>query len=348
MVLVDNIGSLPLPMDITQDQVSKAAVLYARSLAKGLAPQKIALNKFINRNLVLPVQQAFELTLTTGVDLPNYPQLRGMNDMFLILVEDDLTIKKELAVIPEVVIIDEWAATRSEKINLRVCITGAIELAIAKYGTLGLNSLMIDRLCDAVTAFQENLFNSCNNINIKLVSIDEPSIGLRDFPPLITDEYMSSALDREMKAIPENVPINIHLHSLARLEPVLATRRVDYIGAEFAADPSNYMMLDKETLKRTGKKIRAGIANTSLDSLVLKHAEEKGLDPGSLFNNQEKLEAVLEPENVMISRLENVIKKFGKEMVPIAGPDCGLKSWKYQELAREVLTRVVTAVKGYQ
>lgn len=345
MILIDDVGSFPLPENVTRDQVSKAAIMYARAFARGLPPDKIAQNKFILHNLVLPVQQAFETKLATGIDLPNYPQFRDMNTMFLDLLEDGLTVKKELAIIPEVVIINEWAASRTERIDLRICITGAVELAVTKFGTHGLNSMVINRLCRAVNTFYENLEKYCGNVNVGLVSLDEPSIGLRDFPPSITDEYITSVLDCELGGVAEDVPVNIHMHSLARLEPVLATQRINYIGAEFAADPSNYAMLDGESLRKHGKKIRAGIASSSLDSLVLKHAEKNGIDPGLLFKNKETLGSVMETEEVMRSRLEDAINAFGSEMVPIAGPDCGLISWKYPELASKLLTTVKAAVR---
>ncbi|MHA1166911.1 MAG: hypothetical protein ACTSRU_03745, partial [Candidatus Hodarchaeales archaeon] len=135
MIQIDDVGSFPLPPGYSREILSKAALLYTKSLSKGIQPGKIESNRFIKNQFILPVQEMFELKREAGVDIPNYPQFRDMNTMFLELPKDDLTISKNDAIIPEIAVLDHWASLRSEKVDVKVCVTGAFELAIAKFGT---------------------------------------------------------------------------------------------------------------------------------------------------------------------------------------------------------------------
>ena len=113
MVLIDDVGSFPLPSGHSREILSKAAKLYTKSISRGIDPGKIALNRFIKNRFILPVQEMFELKLKAGVDIPNFPQFRDMNGMFLELIDDDLNISEDEAIIPELAVLNHWAVTRS-------------------------------------------------------------------------------------------------------------------------------------------------------------------------------------------------------------------------------------------
>lgn len=347
MVLIDDVGSFPLPHGHSRELLSKAARLYTKSLVKGIHPDKIALNKLIRNRFILPVQEMFELKQNAGVDIPNYPQFRDMNGMFLELIDDDLNISTNEAIIPELAVLNHWASSRSNKMDVKVCITGAFDLAIAKFGTHNLSKLILDRFSNTVIKFMRNLNTYTDHLNIKLVSLDEPSIGQRDFPPSITGEMITSTLEQELSGVPRDCQVVIHLHSLTKLDYILKVPRIDIIGAEFASDPANYSCIDKDSLISNDKQVRAGIAITSLDSLVLKYSEENDCDPAKLYQNIELLSLVLESESTLKSRLQKAVDLFGIDRIAFAGPDCGLISWKYPDLAFRLLDRSSRVVKNF-
>ncbi|MFW9916982.1 MAG: hypothetical protein ACFFGZ_15350 [Candidatus Thorarchaeota archaeon] len=344
-IVADDVGSFPLPANVNREENSRAALLAHRMLVKGASFASLERNKFLQQKLLRPVVDAFGLKQQAGIHWPNYPQFRDMNRQFLDPINSDLSISLENALIPEVEILrahaQETYDQTAEKTLCRVCITGPVELGIQLFGA-NLTADVLLVLARSVAQFVQNYCIDTEYFVVPLIAIDDPSIGIQDLPSL-TDEDITAALTEATKDA-DGREIFIHLHSLTRLNPVLEVPNITIIGAEFASTPDYLSFLSKELLRDYNKKARAGIAITSLDSLVLQHAERQGLNPGDLYRSVSLLQEALESIDDIQGHFQPILEKLG-DFVVLAGPDCGMGAWISQELAAEVLRRVVKVVE---
>ncbi len=344
----DDVGSFPIPKGLNREDITKAASLTHRMLVKGTHLQSLRKNKFINSKFLLPVLDSFQQKRKTGINWPNYPQFRNMNYQFLDFLESDLTISYEKALIPELCVIQDYAQENydqtGEKIECRVCIAGPLELGLQLYGP-NLSHDVVNLLAESVNKFIQNSCIQTEYFEVPLIVVDEPSLGVRDITN-VDDKTITTSLVKALEGT-ENFEVLIHLHSLTRLEPVLEVPSISIIGAEFANEPSNIAFLSNEVLNEFNKKIRAGVAITSLDSLVLKYVEKHGVNPKEFYQSANKLIETIESVNTIKSHLNKVFNKFGKN-VALAGPDCGLGAWIFQEVALELLQRVNKAVTSFE
>ena len=342
----DDVGSFPLPTGVTREEITRAAALIHRILVKSPFSDSLNRNRYLQQKLICPVVDAFKLKQKTGILWPNYPQFRDINRQFLDLLDSDLSIKAENALIPEVEILRGYAREHydqtGEKTFCRVCITGPVELGMQLFGTT-VSSDVILLLAESVNKFVQNYSVNTEYFEVPLIALDDPSIGIRDLPTL-EDRDISAALTEATKN-ENDQEILIHLHSLTRLDPVLIVPNITIIGAEFAGTPDYLSFLSKEQLTEFNKKVRAGIANTSLDSLVIQYAERQGLNPGDLYRSPSLLLKTLESIEDINSHFQRVLDKLG-DLVVLAGPDCGLIAWLSQDLASELLRRVAVVVRG--
>ncbi|MFX0091376.1 MAG: hypothetical protein ACFFBD_06400 [Candidatus Hodarchaeota archaeon] len=342
----DDIGSFPLPDYLNNEDVQKAGTLCHKSLVRSLSLVSIKKNRYINQKFIHPVIETFQEKLKSGLNYPNYPQFREMNKQFADWLNDDLTIRKENAFIPEVRILEQWAENEfensSQTIVCRACFTGPLEVAIHKLGVEALSPSILERTAESIAKFVESLQVFTEYFMIPLIAIDEPSIGLRDFPNL-NPEDITRALKIATNPIQEQQQCMIHLHSLSNLDPVWSVEKIHVIGAEFAADPSNFGVITPELLKENQKQLRAGIAITSFDNLVLDYAEKHNIEPKVMYNDEDLLLQALEPQEKILERFKYAKKEYG-DLVVLAGPDCGLRSWRSSNIALKLLKDVNEAL----
>ncbi|MFX0116259.1 MAG: hypothetical protein ACFFB3_17045 [Candidatus Hodarchaeota archaeon] len=345
-ILTDDIGSFPLPIGVSREEINRAAMLAHRMMVRKTSVSTLGQNKFLQQKFIRPVVNAFELKGQTGLSWPNYPQFRDMNRQFLDLLDSDLSIKPENALIPEVEVLRDYARTKydqtGEKTLCRVCITGPVELGLQLFGA-HLTPDILALLADSVAKFVQNYSIVTEYFEVPLIAIDDPSLGIRDLPAL-EDPDITAALS-EATTYADDREIFIHLHSLTRLKPVLEVPNITIIGGEFAGTPDYLSFLSKDLLREYDKKARAGIAITSLDSLVIHYAELHGMNPGTLYQTPALLLDALESVEDVRTHFQLVLDKLGS-YVTIAGPDCGFGAWISQELALETLRRVVTAIES--
>jgi 5-methyltetrahydropteroyltriglutamate--homocysteine methyltransferase len=125
MVLFDDIGSYPLPAGIKKEWVSIAV--------KNKDPKLISI-----------LRDSMQQKIDAGVDVPTYPQFQDMNQQFLGIINDEsaqeepLVVRKEKARIMELEAIEEVGAEyyrkNGRKLNVRVCVTGPVELYLKQFG----------------------------------------------------------------------------------------------------------------------------------------------------------------------------------------------------------------------
>ena len=91
-MIFDDIGSFPLPEGISKDWVEK---------------------NYQSKEYAEMVKRAFIMKQKAGVELPNYPQFRDMNEMFLEIIRDEnkqeepFVVKRDEAVIVELEVLKE-------------------------------------------------------------------------------------------------------------------------------------------------------------------------------------------------------------------------------------------------
>ncbi len=352
MVEVYDVGSLPFVGD------------FARFLADAVYFEEKVVESFVDK-------------LKTGVDMPNYPQFRDMNEMFLETIvglekikgtgyveAGSLSIKPEKTQIPEVAAIKKRAGDIREKtgepLRVKVCVTGPYTLAsMFAYKDSGTFS----RLGELVSQIVENNVFAGKHGRVRLVAIDEPTFGLLDDPLLDYGGDGRETLRKAWESIcrrarAKGVQTCMHLHNTAD-ELFWDVESLNIVESH-VDDPLYSSDRTKELLESRDKTLKTSIAVSLFDNLIrAKITAELPQKTGESSINEKvadvwkaiskgKLdpESFLETTELMTKRLKRMINRFGVERVPYAGPECGLKSFPTYECALECLRRSAAAVEA--
>ncbi|MEM2537038.1 MAG: hypothetical protein QXT10_02940 [Candidatus Bathyarchaeia archaeon] len=338
-VLVDDIGSFPLPPSVERRDFEKAYAVAREWAADG---RNIAEDNFLFRNFYVVVRASFRLKCEAGLDVVNYPQHYDIRRQFTEVIHKAMEkgtyiVDEKAAVIPEVSVIRSEAKQLCEelgiaRIALRVCVTGPFELYLALVGTAAYRDILL-MFAETVRRFAANSLLNNKYVRTEVVSLDEPSFGFHDV-----------AADRDLvlevfeKAFSFSGAVKqIHVHSTSRVVELLEVKNLDVVSVEYAASPRNLEALSKDMLERADKHIRVGIARTDVDA-ILAELYEKGVRKPQAWQ-------MVEDEETIRRRLEKARAKFG-ERLAFTGPDCGLGGWPNQEAAQLLLRRTVNAVKA--
>ncbi len=317
-MIFDDIGSFPLPEGIDREWVEM---------------------NFQSKEYREMVKRAFIMKAKV-VELPNYPQFRDMNEMFLSIIrreenqEAPYLIKKSKAIIPEV------EALKEMRINkLRVCITGPFELYIKEFGTK-----IYD---DALEAFSTSVYRfaekACEFDAVKCISLDEPSLGTNpELQP--SKDQIEMAYEKFSKI---GVDVQIHLHSPIFYIELLDIEGIDVIGIEYARDERAINLIEVEDLESYDKFLRVGVARSDFDSIMAEYMAKSGKDIWR--DRAEMFRALEEMENIktISKRIENALRRFDDRLKYI-GADCGLMSFPTQEIAIKLLENIKKAKEGFE
>ncbi len=311
-MIFDDIGSFPLPEGITREWAERNhhTVEYTEM-----------------------VRRAYLMKVNAGVELPNYPQFRDMNRMFLDLMkkeefqEEPYLIRKEHARIPEV------EALLSMEVNrLRVCITGPFELYYREFGSVIYEDIL-EKISLSVARFIENLESDV----VKCVSMDEPSLGTNpELQP--THDQIQIAYDR----IDFRGDVQIHLHSPLFYTEILDVETINVVGIECARDEKVIDFVDVDDLNSHDKFIRVGIARSDIDGIVAEYNSRHNIN---VWGDEEGVvRAIDEIENPdrIAGRIGKALERF-EERLKYIGPDCGLFSFPSQNSAVKLLENVKEA-----
>jgi 5-methyltetrahydropteroyltriglutamate--homocysteine methyltransferase len=316
----DDIGSFPLPLGITKNWVE--ANLHTKEFEE-------------------MCQRAFLMKVGSGVEVPNYPQLRDMVKMFLepirdeSLQEDAYLIKKEHARIPELKAI--------ERINyggeVRVCVTGPFEIYLQEFGPVIYEDIL-SSISKSVSRFAENAINS--RLNVGCISIDDPSLGINpDLQP--TPEQIEIAYEN----FNFDVDVQIHLHSPLFYSNLLQVSSIDVIGIESAKNERAMELVDREVLESHEKRLRIGISRSDIDSMIAYFNQKHGLNAWKDENLLLKAINELEGENNILKRLRKAYDLFD-DLIAYVGPDCGLGGFPTQSCAVRLLENTSKAVRIFK
>lgn len=324
------------------------------------------------------IVESFLDKIRAGIEVPNYPQFRDMNTMFLSTMDGIEKIqggyletavpslKTEGSKISEVSAIEKNAQMIQEQagepFEVRVCVTGPYTLAaFFPYR----NEETFSRLGNVISQLvEQNLFSNKYG-KTSLVSVDEPSFGLMD--DQLTDfgsrgrENLLKAWETIFRKIKsKNAQAMIHLHSTSNAL-FWDADSLDVIDSH-VDDPLVRMKTTKELLESRDKFLKASITSNDFDRLIKEKiaadSQEKLADSDlnekvadawtDIKHGRVDPNSFLETVDTMKSRLANVVDRFGAERVLYAGPECGLKGYPTYETAMECLRRVSTAVNSYK
>jgi 5-methyltetrahydropteroyltriglutamate--homocysteine methyltransferase len=313
-----------------------------------------------------------------GIDVPNFPQFRDMNEMFLSMIggleridggyiqTKIPTVKADRSGISEVMAIEKNSQLIQEKkgapFEIRICVTGPYTLA--SFFPYKREDTFI-KLGNVISQIAEHSIFNNKHGRVSLVSVDEPVFGLQDDSLIDYGSEGRENLRRAWESIfhkikSKNAQTMIHLHSTAN--PLFwDIPSLDVIESH-VDDPLIEMKKTEELLESRDKFLKASVAVNDFDALI-----KKGIVAGSpeklaesdvnervadawtdIKHGRINPETFLETVDLLESRLVQVVERFGAERVLYAGPECGLKGYPTYETALECLRRVANAVESFK
>lgn len=358
-----DVGSLPFEGD--QSRFLEGALLYRPKPRQGPA-------QLFERRVL----QSFLDKLEAGVDVPNYPQFREMNEMFLLMMDgvekmgdgyvevETARLKSGGELIPEVAVIKENAELICARIRrpfkLKVCITGPYTLATLFSYRNAETFLHLARVLAKVV--EKNFFKNKRG-EVALVVLDEPTFGLLD-DPLI--DYGSEGRESLLKAWEtilhaaraNGVRTGIHLHNTS--DGLFWNVESLQIVESHVEDPLYEVKATKKLLEDKDKFLKASVFVSNFDKLIRNHILAASPELGEDSLNERVADAwrqissgsldprvFLEGSDLAKRRLARVVDRFGVERVHYAGPECGLRGFPSYACAIECLRRVAVALETF-
>ncbi len=336
MIIFDDIGSYPLPAGVNKEWVAGAV-------------------KTGDPKLVNIIRDAMRQKIDAGVDVPTYPQFQDMTRQFLGIINDEsaqeepLIVRREKARIMELSAIEEVGAEyyrkNGKKLNVRVCVTGPVELYLKQFGGTAYKDVL-DAFAASIDRFIGNSIDNAKQLRIVTVSIDEPSIGINP-QIMFNDSDLTDALEKAAKtAAAHKIDTEIHLHSPLHYKLVCQAPSIGVIGVESAANPSYLDLIDKKDLNEHDKFLRIGAARTDIFGMAAVLNEKYGMNVWKEPAKLSEITTGMETPAIIAKRLEKAYGIFG-DRIKYAGPDCGLGSWQSQELAFSLLRNTGLGIKEF-
>jgi len=318
-MIFDDIGSFPLPEWIDREWVR---------------------NNVMSREYDEMVQKAFLMKLNAGVECPNYPQFQEMVEQFMEVIKDPNSQEGAYLVSSKDALIPEINSIRKtgHKGPVRVCLTGPFELYYKEFGQVIYDDIL-ENLALSIFRFGQNAIKS--GINVKVISIDEPSLGTNpELQP--TDEQLKNAF----RYFNFKCDVQIHLHSPLYYTKILDVSEINVIGVEAAKDPRIIHSIDVEDLNSHDKKLRVGIARSDIDSIVSQFNQENNVNAWKDINLINRAINEIESPDVIYHRLQNAFENL-EDRIAYTGTDCGLFSFPTQESALIVLNNISKAISKW-
>ncbi len=332
-MLVDDIGSFPLPRDVRrEDFLAEYAGVREAYAETGEIDEDSLFYRAVASSLKFKIE--------SGIDVVNYPQHYDIHKQFLEPIEEHqaepFLVDEKHAVIPELYVVEKEAGKyfeeTGERLKLKVCATGPIELYTKTSFAYHVYDEVLLNLAKSVNTFLRNSMLDTKHVATSVVAIDEPSLGFIDLLN-VEDDTLVKALDESVKSI--DATVQIHLHTPKASKFPLATDNIDVLTGEFAATPKNMDYITKKDLEAHDKFLRAGITRTDVDHILAAYLD-KGVQP--------EYEQLVDTVDSIKKTFNKAKERFGDRMT-FVGPDCGLGSWPSQEVAQLLLKRTVEAIK---
>ena len=307
---------------------------------------------------------AFIDKLRAGIEVPNYPQFRDMNEMILEMllgitrtesgyIATQKPYSKSGSTVPEVSILKQniskiREAVNLDKVSMRICITGPYTLSSFFSKA---NPELLRGLGEALADIASRSIFCVKEGGVALLSIDEPVLGFLNDPLLDRGSEGREVLIQALEQIcatasSRKVETILHLHNTS--ENLFWEVEHLNIIEPHVDDPIYMQENTKKLLDENDKRLKASISVTRFDDMIrAKTAQEEDL--GKIWTDIRRGET--EPENfleetrTMVKRLKAMEKTFGVERIPYAGPECGLQGFPSYDCAMKYLRRTAEAVK---
>ena len=336
--LIDDVGSFPLPPEVSRETFDKAYQLAREAIADGRDMRK---DQFIQKNFCEVTVDAFRKKLRSGLDVVTYPQqydgVKQVGDVIHVSMNTgSFLVEEERAVLPEVHLLNAEAKRLSEefgkKIPLRISIFGPLEQYLKEVGTTPYSDVL-ESFAETIRRFAKNSILNSKHIKTEVVSIDEPSFGFQTIAA--ESDVIRDVLEKAFDF--QDAVRQIHLHSAARLPDVLEVENIDVVSFEYAASPKNIEGVSRKMLEDADKQMRVGVSRTDIDSIMAELYDNGVTKPTA--------EQLVDDEETIRKRYASAKAKYGERMT-FTGPDCGVGGWPSQEAAFLLLEKTVKAVKS--
>ncbi len=329
--------------------------------------------KFFEKRVI----EGFLDKVGAGIEVPNYPQFRDMNEMFLAMIDgvekgkggyfetNILSVAADRSQIPEVEAIQKNSKMVFEKMDgqfeVKICVTGPYTLSSL---FLHRDNQIFSRLGNAISQIVENNVFSEKHGKVSLIAVDEPVFGLRDDPLIDFGSEGRENLRKAWESIfhrarSKNAQTLLHLHNTAD-ELFWETKSLDVIDSH-VDDPIYQMKKTRERLESNDKFLKASICIADFDTLIKKKITTTSRQKMTELAINEKIaeawtgitslktrpQIFLENHVIMKERLIKIISLFGEERVPYAGPECGLNGFPTYECALDYLRRVSKITRNF-
>ncbi|WP_440947413.1 methionine synthase [Methanosarcina sp. T3] len=336
IIFIDE-GSLPTPEGVTREWVKTAAE-----------------NRDEDEKLFSIITEAFQRKIGVGVHVPTYPQFRDMIGQFLDIIKDEkncsepYVLKEENAKILELEIVDEVAKQYKNEtgkiLEVRVCIAGPTDMYLQAFGaTAFVDAYNI--LAQDVEKFVKQAFKIAKNFKIKVIALDEISLGLTDMIRFSDAEIISALTVASSYARQQGADMEIHVYSPLKYELICETP-INVIGFEYAGNPSYLDLLDRKVLEDSDTYAGVGVSSTDIFSLVNIVNEKYGINAWKEKEYLQKIITELETPDVIKKRLETAYSVLG-DRIKYANPDCGLAFWPDQDLAFKLLENTAKGINQF-
>lgn len=339
----DDVGGFPLPENIGKERFEQFYwTVYKAIVNKN--EDLILSHLGINQYFINPEYQAIQFKQKSGLEIINYPQFMDMIIQFSkpmeeYEIEPDL-IDPTKAYIPEMFVIEKFAKEHYEQtgksLNVKICVTGPIELYIKKHNFTIYPDLALN-FAKSVNSFLKNSIINNKYVQTSIVSIDEPSFGYVDLFNVNNDDLIK-IFDKSLEGI--KTVNQIHLHSLKQAYVPLQAENIHVLTCEYASDPTN--KIPKKDLDQHDKFIRVGITRTNIDNII-----GEQIDLGKTWNaikSYEGMLSLIDPKERIRKNLLEAIKLYD-DRLKYVGPDCSLMGWQIPEVAYELLHRTSEVIE---
>ncbi|MEA1909126.1 MAG: methionine synthase [Euryarchaeota archaeon] len=333
-IIFDDIGSYPLP-EGAKDRVQQA-----------FADKR-------HNEVSEVVCNAMRQKIAAGVEIPAYPQFQDMNQQFLGIINDlesaeaPFLVKEDCADIIELQLLEpvakEYFEENGERLRVRVCITGAIELYLKQFGGTDYSDIL-ELFARSVDRFVKRALDMKSSFDVALISIDEPSIGINP-DIMFDDDEIIRALDLSAKS--SDVDTQIHLHSPLHYSIACESDSINVVGVESAANPDYLELVEKVDLEQYDTFLRVGVARTDIFGMTAELNERYQINVWKETSRLDEIVTSMETPEVVAKRLKRAYDRFG-DTIKYAGPDCGLGSWQYQDLAQKLLANTSSGISMFK
>jgi len=316
--------------------------------------------------------RAFDDEVNMGIDYPCYPQLVDMNAQFLdplselipslVKKEEEFYLSQDFK-IPDTPVALEYGQFiidfLKERPYLRdlikgtkACLTGPFTLAseiiltdqLAKGITPKIfkepRAVMVSWLVDKIADIMKQIGKAYNDMNIDIISMDEPMLGLLVGRKIWfhEEDFLIETLNKAISGISRYSSIHVCGRVSPKLRDILLQTEVKILDHEFRANDVNFKVFEKAHFEHTDKLLGMGTLLTNV------------VNQGS-----ESVEDYVEDLEFLKKFIEKGIKQFGKENLVIK-PDCGFGGLKgtfeeemfAYEIAIRKLNNMVLALKTFK